>query len=146
MVSEDNDIFQSIPKDSTIFYWIPTICDILKSKSESGYIKILIDVAKKEIKKIMVSITKNKKNDIRNKYLFRMLPNIDESEVLRNREMICYLQSIKFIEEYIKNQNLEKNLNKAIIWYKKGEINGKKYLESITTTQNYQNLTGRYFY
>lgn len=144
MVSEDNDIFQSIPQDSTIFYWIPTICDILKSKSEFGDVKILIDVAKKEIKKIMVSITK--KNDIQNKYLLDMLSNTDETEILRNREMICYQKSIKFIEEYIKNQNLGKKLNKAIIWYKKGEINGKKYLESITKTQqNYQNLTGRYF-
>ena len=75
-----------------------------------------------------------------------MLSDIDESAILRNREMICYLQSLKLLEEYIKNQNSGKKLKRAINWYKKGEINGKRYLESISQIKKHQDLTGQYFY
>lgn len=146
MISQDKNIFQSIPQDSTIFYWIPTICTILKSKSQFRDVKILLDVAKKEIKKIMFPTTKTKNNDIQNKYLLRLLPATDKSEIFRNKEMLCYQKSIKLLEEYIKNQDLEKKLNKAIDWYKKGEIIGKKYLESMSKNKNYLNMTSRYFY
>lgn len=146
MISQDKNFFQSIPKDSTIFYWIPIICNLLKSKSEIGEVKAIIDIAKKEIKKIMLSITNVGTNDIRNKYLLKMLPIIDESEILRNNEMLCYQKSLKLLEEYIKNDKAEKKILKALEWYKKGEISGKKYIESMAKIQNYQNITGRYFY
>ncbi len=146
MISQDKNFFQSIPKDNTIFYWIPIICNLLKSKSEIGEVKAIIDIAKKEIKKIMLSITNAETNDIRNKYLLKMLPSIDESEILRNNEMLCYQKSLKLLEEYIKNDKSEKKIFKALEWYKKGEISGKKYIESMAKIQNYQNITGRYFY
>lgn len=146
MISQDKNFFQSIPKDNTIFYWIPSICNLLKSKSETGKVKAIIDIAKKEIKKIMLSITNAETNDIRNKYLLKMLPSIDESEILRNNEMLCYQKSLKLLEEYIKNDKAEKNIIKALEWYKKGEISGKKYIESMAKIQSYQNITGRYFY
>ncbi len=146
MISQDKNFFQSIPKDNTIFYWIPIICNLLKSKSEIGEVKAIIDIAKKEIKKIMLSITNAGTNDIRNKYLLKMLPSIDESEILRNNEMLCYQKSLKLLEEYIKNDKSEKKIFKALEWYKKGEISGKKYIESMAKIQNYQNITGRYFY
>ena len=146
MIIQNKNIFQNIPQDSTIFYWIPSICNLLKSKSEIGKVKAIINVAKKEIKKIMVSITNPEKNEIRNKYLLRMLPNIDETEILRNNEMLCYQKSIKLMEEYIENNKINKKLTKALEWYKKGEINGQKYIESMAKIQNYQNMTGRYFY
>ena len=75
-----------------------------------------------------------------------MLPSIDESEILRNNEMLCYQKSLKLLEEYIKNDKSEKKIFKALEWYKKGEISGKKYIESMAKIQNYQNITGRYFY
>lgn len=146
MISQDKNFFQSIPKDSTIFYWIPIICNLLKSKSEIGKVKAIIDIAKKEIKKIMLSITNVGTNDIRNKYLLKMLSGIDESEILRNNEILCYQKSLKLLEEYIKNDKAEKKVLKALEWYKKGEISGKKYIESMAKIQNYQNITGRYFY
>ena len=145
MVTKDEDIYQSIPKDNTIFYWIPTFCNLLRSKSNVGNVKILIDVAKKEIKKIILSITNSDRNDTKNKYLLRMLPtNIDKSEIFRNKEMLCYQQALKLMEEYIKQESAKK-LIKALMWYKQGEMNGKKYIESMTKMQNYQNMAGRYF-
>ena len=145
MVEKNKNIYQSIPKDNTIFYWIPTFCNLLKSESNVGNVKVLIDVAKKEIKKIMVSITKSDKNDIKNKYLSRMLPNIDKSEILRSKEMFCYQKALKMLEEYIEEES-EKKLTKALQWYQKGENNGKKYIESMAKIEYYQNMTGRYFY
>lgn len=145
MVEKNKNIYQSIPKDNTIFYWIPTFCNLLKSESNVGNVKVLIDVAKKEIKKIMVSITNSDKNDIKNKYLSRMLPNIDKSEILRSKEMFCYQKALKMLEEYIEEES-EKKLTKALQWYQKGENNGKKYIESMAKIEYYQNMTGRYFY
>ena len=112
MISQDKNFFQSIPKDSTIFYWIPIICNLLKSKSEIGEVKAIIDIAKKEIKKIMLSITNVGTNDIRNKYLLKMLPSIDESEILRNNEMLCYQKSLKLLEEYNSIDNIFANIGK----------------------------------
>lgn len=151
MVSQDENIFQNIPKDINIIYWIPSICNMLKSKSEIGTAKAIIDIAKKEVRKIMVSISKAEEDEIKNKYILRMLPITNESEVFRNREMLCYEKSLQLLEEYMKQES-EKKLTKAIRWYNQGEINGKKFIKSLEKIQNYQhvknysNIPVRYFY
>lgn len=121
-----NDFSKKVLKDKNILQWIPFICKFIVKDPAKTYLSCFIKAAREELKKNIKDLSLSPK-------MTALLTNeeqkaINEAEIIRNREMICYHMSLKSLAEFIKTRS-KKHAMKAVEWYSKGEKNWKQFVE-----------------
>ena len=134
-----SEFAQKTLKDKNILQWIPFICSCLFKDPAKTYLFNFIKAAKSELQKNFKDLSLNPK--LKSLMTREEQHALNEAEIIKNREIICYHMSLKSLGNFLKTKS-RKHISKAAEWYAKGEKNWKE-LVNASKSFTMLNLAGR---